>query len=223
MTINETDRHRFAMSDDTTSSAGNQRHPVIVNVYDLNEINAYTYQIGLGIFHSGVNVHRKEWSFGGHEFSSSGCFFCEPRKVPEPARFRAQVFVGFTKKSARDVEQIVRRLGTESFRGNRYHLLLRNCNHFVEALVDELVVRSDRDGMESVGCPGWINRAARFAVVTNQFAPCVLPMSIRAVANAPLPGQFNSVEDDLDLDDDDYGGDGGNVNAVLIAPGSQRM
>ena len=59
---------------------------------------------------------------------------------------------------------------------NTYHLLERNCNHFVEALCFELTGKMP---------PGWINRLARTAVVANSCAPCILPVSIRAVADTP--------------------------------------
>ena len=36
----------------------------------------------------------------------------------------------------------MRVLGAEEFLGDRYHLLLRNCNHFVERLIEELVDES---------------------------------------------------------------------------------
>ena len=58
--------------------------------------------------------------------------------------------------------------------GNTYHLLERNCNHFVE--------RCTSSSQEMP--PGWINRL-RTAVVANSCAPCILPVSIRAVADTP--------------------------------------
>jgi hypothetical protein len=64
----------------------------------------------------------------------------------------------------------------DDFHGNTYHLLERNCNHFVEALCFELTGKMP---------PGFINRLARTAVVANSCAPCILPVSIRAVADTP--------------------------------------
>ena len=129
------------------TTATTMRWSVEINVYDLNDLNEYSYWLGFGVFHSGVVVHDKEWSFGGHEFASSGCFFCEPGKVPAPAKFRTRVHVGWTKKTSEEVERIVSRLGGEEFRGNKYHLLLKNCNHFVETLVENIV--EDSDGKNS--------------------------------------------------------------------------
>jgi hypothetical protein len=42
---------------------------------------------GLGAYHSGLEVHSREYSFGGHEFSSSGVFICDAKNAPG-ARFR---------------------------------------------------------------------------------------------------------------------------------------
>ena len=40
-------------------------YPVRINIYDLGEFNGYLSWLGLGIFHSGVEVHGKEYAFGG--------------------------------------------------------------------------------------------------------------------------------------------------------------
>eukprot|EP01115_Flamella_aegyptia_P001193 TRINITY_DN119266_c0_g1_i1.p2 TRINITY_DN119266_c0_g1~~TRINITY_DN119266_c0_g1_i1.p2 ORF type:complete len:60 (-),score=9.28 TRINITY_DN119266_c0_g1_i1:34-213(-) len=52
---------------------------IILNVYDLAAVNDYGHQLGFGVYHSGVEIDGVEWSFGGHEFSSTGVFTCSPR------------------------------------------------------------------------------------------------------------------------------------------------
>ena len=38
--------------------------PVYLNIYDLNKkINRFASRIGLGLYHSGVQVHGKEYTF----------------------------------------------------------------------------------------------------------------------------------------------------------------
>jgi deubiquitinase DESI2 len=54
---------------------------VIINVYDLSQVNAYSYEFGVGAFHSGVEVMGTEYTFGGHESSSSGIFTHAARQV----------------------------------------------------------------------------------------------------------------------------------------------
>ena len=48
-------------------------YKVVLNVYDLSPSNKYLYSIGLGFYHSGVEVNGKEYSFGGNpEMMSTG-------------------------------------------------------------------------------------------------------------------------------------------------------
>ena len=54
---------------------------VYINVYDLSQVNTYTYDFGVGAFHSGVEVMGTEYTFGGHESSASGIFTHTPRQV----------------------------------------------------------------------------------------------------------------------------------------------
>ena len=69
---------------------------VMVNVYDLSEVNEYARPLGIGIFHSGLVVHGREFSFGGHDYASSGIFETAPKAAPAPAIFREEVYVGTT-------------------------------------------------------------------------------------------------------------------------------
>ena len=135
--------------------------PVAINVYDLNEYNDYAYAFGVGIFHSGLEVHGREYSFGGHDYASSGIFATEPREAPPPAKFRCSEIVGYTDMTAQEVEDRVAELD-RFYHGNTYHLLERNCNSFVEELCLELTGKMP---------PPWVNRLARMAVVANSCAP----------------------------------------------------
>ncbi|KAK8668737.1 hypothetical protein V6N13_106183 [Hibiscus sabdariffa] len=56
---------------------------VYLNVYDLTNANRYVYWAGLGIFHSGVDVHGVEYAFGAHDYPTSGVFEIEPRRCPD--------------------------------------------------------------------------------------------------------------------------------------------
>jgi len=92
--------------------------------------------------------------------------------------------------------------------------------------------RSGDDKSATTRCPSWINRLARVAVVTNRFAPCVLPMAIRQIANVPVPGQFSNDSAGVNYGDNEEKEEEDNERfengealerAVLIAPGNQRM
>lgn len=71
--------------------------------------------------------------------------------------------MGETSLSRQEVEALVVKLG-QQYRGNKYHLLQRNCNHFTSDLCAALVGRA---------APGWINRLAGVAVALH----CLIPPS----------------------------------------------
>ncbi|KAH0851789.1 hypothetical protein HID58_094462, partial [Brassica napus] len=108
--------------------------PVYLNVYDLTPINGYAYWLGLGVYHSGVEVHGVEYGFGAHEHSTTGIFEVEPKQCP-----------GFTfRKTDLDPEKVrafMEKL-SEEYSGNTYHLITKNCNHFCNDVCVQLTRRS---------------------------------------------------------------------------------
>lgn len=48
---------------------------------------------------------------------------------------RESIEVGYTDFTRPEIEQIIEQLG-DQYRGDQYHLLRKNCNHFSAALVE---------------------------------------------------------------------------------------
>lgn len=135
--------------------------PVYLNIYDLSDQNSWTYWCGVGIFHSGLEVYGVEYAYGGHEYDVSGVFATNPKDAPGPVLFRESVLVGHTQMSPQRVQQAVQEMG-EQYKGNAYHLLQRNCNHFSSDLCVKLTGQP---------APLWINRLAGMAVMLH----CLIP------------------------------------------------
>jgi len=56
-------------------------HKMYLNIYHLNANNSFLYKIGLGFYHTGIEVNGMEYSFGGSPFASgTGVFMQEPNK-----------------------------------------------------------------------------------------------------------------------------------------------
>ncbi|XP_046849548.1 deubiquitinase DESI2-like [Xenia sp. Carnegie-2017] len=128
--------------------------PVFLNVYDMHWTNEYTSKIGMGIYHSAVEVHGREFAFVGHEFASTGLVDLEPKSITslgmESFKFRESIYLGETDLNKDDIRAIIQDMGVD-FTGLSYHLVTRNCNHFSSEFA-KLLCGKD--------IPAWINRIA---------------------------------------------------------------
>ncbi|KAI3777733.1 hypothetical protein L1987_47535 [Smallanthus sonchifolius] len=137
--------------------------PVYLNVYDLTSMNGYAYWLGLGVYHSGVQVHGVEYAFGCHEQATTGIFEGEPKQC-EGFTFRKQILIGWTEMNLREVRGIMEDLAGD-YKGISYNLITRNCNHFCKDVCVRLTGNS---------IPSWINRLARIGFLCN----CIIPASV---------------------------------------------
>ncbi|KAE8714180.1 DeSI-like protein [Hibiscus syriacus] len=165
-------------SSSSSSSSGNQNEcysdvtNVILNVYDLTPINNYSYWVGLGIFHSGIEVHGKEYGFGAHDFPISGVFEVEPKSCPGFI-YRCSIALGCIHMPFSEFRALIESVASE-YHGDTYHLISKNCNHFTDDMVHRLTGKH---------IPGWVNRLARIGYLCS----CLLPESLQVTTVKQLP------------------------------------
>ncbi|CAN6482195.1 unnamed protein product [Victoria cruziana] len=158
---------RFCMfSKVQSSSVDSGNAPVYLNVYDLTPMNGYVYWAGLGIFHSGVEVHGVEYAFGAHDYPTSGVFEVEPRQCPG-FKFRKSILIGTTCLDPAQVREFMERHSV-NYHGDTYHLIVKNCNHFCKDVCYRLTGKS---------IPKWVNRLARIGSLCNFLLPEGLKVS----------------------------------------------
>lgn len=148
--------------------------PVYLNVYDLTPINSYAYWFGLGVYHSGVQVHGVEYAYGAHDHPTSGIFEAEPRSCTGFA-FRKSILIGRTDLGPSEVRVLMDELA-QRYTGNTYNLISKNCNHFCNDACLRLAGNAT---------PRWVNRLAKLGFLCK----CVLPANVAAVRSRTEDGK----------------------------------
>ncbi|KDP32364.1 hypothetical protein JCGZ_13289 [Jatropha curcas] len=164
-------------------STENKETQVILNVYDLTPVNNYTYWFGFGIFHTGIEVHGKEYGFGAHDFPVSGVFEVEPRSCPGYI-YRSSITLGKINMPPTEFRTFIETVASE-YHGDTYHLISKNCNHFTDDMAYRLLGKR---------IPGWVNRLARLGSLCS----CLLPESLQVTTIKQLPEYHDCMEDECE-------------------------
>ncbi|KAH9586375.1 PPPDE putative peptidase domain [Trypanosoma melophagium] len=113
---------------------------VFLNVYDITEMNGVLYHAGIGVHHTGVEVHGLEYAFGRCAVGT-GVFQTTPRQT-EPHIFREQLILGRTELSREAVMELIEnefKANEHQWSGRAYHLVRNNCNNFSQAFAKRLL------------------------------------------------------------------------------------
>jgi hypothetical protein len=113
--------------------------PVICNVYDLywgpdkdgkkKKTNSGLTGVGLGVYHSGIEVYGREISFGFADDGSTGVFEvpskCAAGVMPN-ITFKEAIIMGTLNRSKFEVDHLLQRLA-QKYKGDTYDLVRKSC------------------------------------------------------------------------------------------------
>eukprot|EP00993_Chasmostoma_nieuportense_P003519 NODE_4229_length_821_cov_23.488473_g4071_i0.p1 GENE.NODE_4229_length_821_cov_23.488473_g4071_i0~~NODE_4229_length_821_cov_23.488473_g4071_i0.p1 ORF type:complete len:206 (-),score=50.29 NODE_4229_length_821_cov_23.488473_g4071_i0:204-779(-) len=125
--------------------------------------------LGLGVYHSGVEVYGREYAFGKSTTPEAGIMVLRPGTAFPTLKYT--IMLGPTALCASDVSRLVADL-RHTWSGVTYHTTARNCNHFSAELASAL---------GSYILPAFVNRPASLA--------CCIPPMVISAAERLLPMQ----------------------------------
>ncbi|KAK7206328.1 PPPDE putative peptidase domain-containing protein [Myxozyma melibiosi] len=160
---------RYGTSEDASVVTGERtQREVIINVYDMLQdikLAPVLWTLGVGVYHSAVEVDGREYAYGGHEEPGiSGVYYSKPQ-TPLPGNIvcKTHIVHGYTTYTPGEVHAIINDLSLE-YMGTSYNLLSKNCNHFTNSLLMRLT---------NTPAPAWLNRAT----VIGLAVPCIIPQN----------------------------------------------
>ncbi len=118
---------------------------VFLNVYDLHDSNSALHSLGMGLYHTGVQIRDHEYSFSDIGVSRTRA------RLPEFGSFREQIVMGVFHRGIGEINNIITAMASGPFAPTTYNLTSFNCNHFSDALCFALLEKN---------IPPWINRMA---------------------------------------------------------------
>ena len=99
---------------------------VILHIYSISErVNRFSFKVGLGLYHTAVEVYGQEQAFFGHPFKFSGIVSTVPKA--SGYTYLEGLEMGKTTMGKRQIGNDLKELG-RLFTGSSYHLLQNKYN-----------------------------------------------------------------------------------------------
>jgi|LauGreDrversion4_2_1035121.scaffolds.fasta_scaffold233807_1 hypothetical protein len=133
--------------------------PIYLNVYSISPVNYFFQTLGLGIFHTGVEVQEKEYSFGSTDRDYSGVIAIRPGSLG--FALKEKIYLGNTLLTPDEIRYLAY-LISFIWRGLSYDPFSKNCNFFTKFFAECLL-------KSSVSFPNYINRFTKFRTLFQCF------------------------------------------------------
>ena len=125
---------------------------VYLNVYHLTIANYFLQFLGIGFFHTTIEVNSIEYSFIGTSDNNSGIFFNKFGENTNNMWLKEKIYLGNTIFDTDTIKEILL-LNSPYWKGNSYDPFTKNCNHFTKFCAN-ILLRND----EILFYPDYVNR-----------------------------------------------------------------
>ena len=124
--------------------------PIFLNIYDISCINRLLRVLGLGIYHTGIQIFDTEFAFYPNNNDHTGVTEevpCSNKKI----KFYRQIKLGETSMSFKEIEEIISELKIE-YIASTYDTFDKNCNHFTNEFSKKLLNCEIPKNLNRISC-----------------------------------------------------------------------
>ena len=136
---------------------------VWLNVYHLSFLNYILQFVGIGIYHTSIEIDSLEYSFGSSEEDVPGFYINKTGETSKLLTLKERLYMGNTIYSKSNIERLLA-LESPYWMGRSYDPFLKNCNDFTKHFLKLIL-------FDNINYPTYINRICKFAHVFSSFYP----------------------------------------------------
>ncbi len=137
--------------------------PVWLNIYHLTWLNYLLQLVGLGIYHSSIEIDSLEYSFGSSEEDVAGFYINDVGEISKLLTLKEKIYMGNTIYSKNNIERLLA-LESPYWMGRTYDPFLKNCNNFTKHFLKLILVGT-------INYPTYVNRICKFVHIFSSFYP----------------------------------------------------
>ena len=139
------------------------RKPEIVylNIYNVSGLNTLLEWLGVGLYHTSIELYKHEFSYGGHDYDCSGIVCVEAGNNAGLTQ-KERIPVGVTYYSEDEIDDIVKAFG-DYWIGQDYNPFGHNCNSFTERFLSHIADK------EEYYYPEYINRFTKLGALLRMW------------------------------------------------------
>ena len=137
--------------------------PVWLNVYHLTCLNYFLQIIGVGIYHTAIEIESLEYSFGATKEDVPGFYINEIGQISKLLKLKEKIYMGNTIYTKNNIDKLLA-LESPFWMGRTYDPFLKNCNHFTKRFLKVILFKN-------INYPVYINRICKYAQVFSSFYP----------------------------------------------------
>lgn len=133
---------------------------VFLNVYHVSKANKLLEYIGLGFYHSAIEVYSFEFAYGENSIPDLSGITKTPKEIAKEPYFhyKETIYLGKTSYTLNDIIEITKFIGN-IWTGTTYCPFTKNCNHFSERFSNILLLSSKTaEQTQKLDFPSYINR-----------------------------------------------------------------